>query len=136
MSEVKHQEAPKRPPWRPTVYDPAFCDKVIEWGRLGKSKTWMAAELGVCKRTIQLWEKAHPDFLAALSRAITLSQQWWEDAGQTGMTADKFNNGVWGKSMAARFPDEWREQQGIDLSGNLNVTEIKRTIVDPRNSDA
>jgi hypothetical protein len=38
--------------------------------------------------------------------------------------------------MAARFPDDWREKQDIDLNGTLQVTEVKRTIVDPRNPDA
>jgi hypothetical protein len=45
------------------------------------------------------------------------SQLWWEDAGQNGMTADKFNASVWSRSMAARFPDDWREVKGTELSG-------------------
>jgi hypothetical protein len=125
-----------RPPWRPTKYDESYCDKAIEWGRLGKSRTWIAAELGVCKQTLVNWENAHPDFLAALTRAKALEQQWWEDAGQNGMTGDKFNGQVWGRSMAARFPDDWREKSEVDQNVKVQVTEIKRTVVDPRNPDA
>lgn len=118
---------------RPTEYRPEMCEQVIEWGRQGKSKTWIAAELGVCKRTVQVWEEKHPDFVAALSRAATLSQQWWEDAGQTGMVSDKFNNGVWTKSMSCRFPDDWRdtsrqEQTGPD--GGPIKQEVSHTGID------
>lgn len=98
---------------RPTDYRPEYCDKVIEWGKLGKSKTWMAAEIGISKQTLYDWEKAHPEFLDATTCAITMSQRWWEDAGQNGMTANLFNSTVWAKNMAARFRDEWTERQEI-----------------------
>lgn len=128
MSETERQETPKRPPWRPTDYKPEFCERVIEWGRLGKSKAWMAAELGVAKSTLQLWEKVHPDFSAALSYAIALSQQWWEDSGQTGMTADKFNNGVWVRSMAARFPEDWRETTDQNVRMTVSQEEALKAL--------
>lgn len=95
---------------RPTKYHPSYCDRVVEYGRAGKSRAWIAAELGVVKQTLLNWASENPEFLDALEYANTLSQQWWEDAGQSGMTADKFNNGVWSRSMAARFPEDWREK--------------------------
>jgi len=101
---------------RPTDYDPSYCESVIEWGAQGKSKTWMAAEIGVSKQTLLNWEERHPEFFDAITRAMALSQQWWEDAGQTGMTADKFNSSVWSRSMAARFPDDWRENKGLEVT--------------------
>ena len=127
----------RNPPWRPTKYRAEYCDKVLEWGRAGKSRAWIAAELGVCKQTLVNWEQSHPNFLAALKRAKVLEQQWWEDAGQMGMVSPVFGGSVWARSMAARFPDDWREksEQDVNLNGKL-VTEIKRTIIDPRDSDA
>lgn len=124
------------PAGRPSEYDPSYCEKVIEWGAAGKSKTWMAAKIGICRDTIYQWERNHPEFSDALKRAKALEQMWWEDSGQDGMTGDKFNGQVWGRSMAARFPDDWREKSELDLNGKIQVTEIKRTIVDPRNPDA
>lgn len=103
----------KRPIGRPSDYDPAYCAMVEEWGKLGKSKAWMAAEIGISKQTLYDWEKAHPEFLDATTRAVTFSQQWWEDAGQSGMAADKFNSAVWVKNMAARFREEWTERQEV-----------------------
>ena len=122
---------------RPTDYDPSYCDKVIEWGRAGKSKTWMAAELDCTRQTLDNWAASHPEFLDALTRAITKAQAKWEDDGQTGMTSDKFNSSVWSRSMAARFPDEWREIKGTELTGKdggplaVKAEPATWTIVDP-----
>jgi hypothetical protein len=121
---------------RPTDYDPAFCDEVIEYGRAGKSLTWIATELGVVKQTVHNWMAAHPEFLDAMTRAKELSQRWWEDKGQEGMEQQGFNSSVWSRSMAARFPDDWREVKGTELTGKDGgaiqaVTKIERVIVDP-----
>lgn len=103
---------------RPSKYDPNMCQKVLEWGAEGKSKTQMAAKLGVSKQRLYDWERDHDEFRDALTRAMTLSQAWWEDKGQEGMTADKFNGSVWSRSMAARFPEDWRENKAIELTTN------------------
>lgn len=95
---------------RPTKYDPAMPAKIIAWGKLGKSRTWIAAELGITRETLNQWSKQHEDISDALTRAKLFEQQWWEDAGQIGMVSDKFNNGVWAKSMSCRFSDEWRDK--------------------------
>ena len=102
---------------RPSLYDPAHCDTAIEAGRAGKSLAWIAAELGVCKQTLHNWSNEYPEFLDALTRAKLLSQRWWEDTGQANMTAPGFNGSVWSRSMAARFPDDWREVKGSEISG-------------------
>jgi hypothetical protein len=108
------------PAGRPTDYKPEYCDLVLQWGRDGKSKAWMAAELDVTRQTLENWEKAHPEFLDAITRAMLKSQQWWEDKGQTGITLQGFGASVWSRSMAARFPDDWREKtetkQTVDLT--------------------
>lgn len=125
---------------RPSTYDPAYCDQVIEYGKQGKSVAWMAAEIGVHKDTIYEWAKVHPAFSDSLTRARLESQRWWEDAGQSGMVAPGFNASIWSRSMAARFPEDWREQKGVELTGAnggpLQVQAIERTIVDPQNPNA
>lgn len=102
---------------RPTDYREEYCEDVLDYGRAGKSVTWIATEIGVCKQTVHNWMAAHPEFLDAMTRAKELAQRWWEDAGQDGLTAGGFNGSVWSRSMAARFPDDWREIKGTELSG-------------------
>ena len=121
---------------RPTLYRAEYCEKAIAFGKLGKSRAWIAAEFGVSKPSIQRWEAAHPDFRAAMEIAKTFEQQWWEDAGQNGMFADKFSAPIWSRSMAARFSDDWREKSEVDMNSKVQITEVKRTIVDSRDPDA
>lgn len=121
---------------RPSVYDASFCDDVVSFGANGKSITWMAAELGVARQTVHNWMAEHPEFLDAMTRAQALSQQWWEDAGQNGMVGPGFNASIWSRSMAARFPDDWREKSETALTGAgggpLEIKEIRRVVVDPK----
>jgi len=102
---------------RPTTYDPEYCERVIEWGKQGKSVTWMAAELDVSRDTIYQWIAVNPEFSDAITRAKAKAQRWWEDAGQNGMLAPGFNAGVYTKSMAARFPEDWRDNSKVELTG-------------------
>lgn len=111
----------------PTKYDPKFCDLVIEKGEVGASIAEMAYECGVCRNTLKNWRKEHPDFLTALTRAELASQVWWEKEGRTGMKADKFNAAIWSRSMAARFPDDWREVKARDhTSSDGSMTPPRR----------
>jgi hypothetical protein len=129
---------------RPTEYKQEYCQQVIEYGKQGKSLTWMASELGVTKKTIHNWMEAFPEFLHAMEESRAHSQRWWEDAGQVNMLlaqgAGSFNASVWSRSMAARFPEDWRESKGVELTGAnggpVQVNEVRRTIVDPRPQDA
>jgi hypothetical protein len=106
---------------RPTTYDPTYCDRVVEYGKAGKSVAWIAAELDVHKDTIYEWMKVHPEFSDAMTRARLHAQKWWEDAGQDGLLMKpgegSFNASVWSRSMAARFPEDWRESKGVELTG-------------------
>lgn len=102
---------------RPTDYDPAYCEVVIALGKEGKSLTVMAAELGVSRDTIYEWSRVHQEFSDAITRAKVLSQAWWENTGQSAMFMPGFNASVWSRSMAARFPEEWRESSKTELVG-------------------
>jgi hypothetical protein len=106
-----------KPFGRPTLYDPSFCEKVIELGRQGKSPVQMAAEFDVVRQTLYNWAEEHPDFLAAFTRARELSQVWFENAGQTGLFTPGFNAALWSKQMSARFREEYTDTNKQELSG-------------------
>ncbi len=94
----------------------------------------MAANLGVDRDTLDNWAATNSDFFGALSLAKAFEQAFWEDLGFSGLSADRFNSGVWTKSMAARFPNEWRDSQNISAnhSGNMSVAHsIEFHVVDP-----
>ena len=124
---------------RPSDYSAQYCEQVVEFGKQGKSLTWMAANIGVAKSTLYLWEQTHPEFSDSLTRARQHAQAWWEDQGQDNMLLGpgmgSFNGSVWSRSMAARFPEDWREKSETALTGPggqpLQIESIKRVIVDP-----
>jgi hypothetical protein len=139
QSELASGDA-KHPGGRPTKYDPAFCEMVIEWGKQGKSKAWICAELEVVDQTLRNWTEAHPEFLEAMELAHKKSQQWWEDRGQVGMQGKTIDGSIWSRSMAARFPNDWREKTetknehsgpGGGAIPHEHVVEVRRTIVGP-----
>jgi len=128
----------KRPVGRPTKYDPAFCEQVVELGRNGKSIEQIAANLGVSTRVLFDWRDKHEDFLHALEYAKELELDWWETVGQTHMIenkeSDKLNASIWSRSMAARFPKKYREstkQEIVGAEGSPLLAGIQVTFVKP-----
>lgn len=118
----------KNPVGRPTKYDPKYCEEVLRMGAQGYSVVEMAAEIGVKRDTLETnWPDKHPDFLEAFTQAMQLSQSWWEKQGRIALFADKFQNALWARSMAARFPKDWRESKNIDHSGQVAVESTKDT---------
>jgi transposase len=130
-------EVAKRPVGRPTLYDPAYCDKVVKLGRIGKSVEQIAAILDVSLRTMYSWRDAHEEFLHALDDAKTYEQAWWEEQASSYMVenkeSDRLNATLWSRSMAARFPKKYREStkqeitgaEGMPLMSGIQVTFVK-----------
>lgn len=101
------------PVGRPTDYRAEYCERVIELGREGKSPAQIAAALDVARATLGLWADAHPEFMAAFTRAKDLSQAWFEDKGQEGLFIPGFNASLWSKQVSSRFRDDYTERQEI-----------------------
>ena len=122
---------------RPSEYRPEHCERVIELGRIGMSMVEMAANIGVSRKTLeQSWPSAHAEFFQALELARELSQSWWEAQGRVNLIMPKdsgtFQASVWSRSMAARFPRDWRENKGLDLTTGGESLNLAVTFVDPK----
>ncbi len=102
---------------RPTKYRPEMCEKVIALGAGGASKTEIAYELGVTRNTLDNWASENPDFLGAITRAKEAEQVWWEREGRGNLKTQGYQSSMWSRSMAARFPDEWRETTRNEHTG-------------------
>jgi hypothetical protein len=120
MTDTAHAPE-KRPVGRPTLYDPAYCEKVRELGCIGKSVEQICYQLNVSLRTIYLWRDAHEEFLHALDDAKTFEQAWWEEQASAYMVenkeSDRLNASIWSRSMAARFPKKYRESTKQEITG-------------------
>jgi hypothetical protein len=105
------------PRGRPSKYDPAYCDRVMELGSQGLSYEQISAQIGADRATMNRWADVHPEFRTALTRAKELEQAWWERVGQTALFADKFQAAVWSKSMSARFREKYTDKVSQEISG-------------------
>lgn len=113
------------PGGRPSTYDESYCDRVIELGNEGASIVEMAHEIGCARATLEAnWPAAHPEFLEALERAKLASQTWWERKGRENLEKNVFQQSVWSRSMAARFPHDWREKTETDLNVKGDLASI------------
>lgn len=107
------EEKPKA--GRPSIYDPKYCDMIIEAMRDGKSMLSFAASIGVARSTLNHWIDNRPDFADAVDRAKTAQAAWWET--QLCDTASGRAKGdarliIFGLSNAGAL--EWRDKQEID----------------------
>jgi len=127
----------KRPVGRPSLYDPAYCEKVVELGRLGKSVEQIASNLNLSLRVMYKWRDEHEEFMHAMEDAKQHEQAWWEEQAQAYMVenkeSDRLNASLWSRSMAARFPKKYRESvkqeitgaEGAPLLQGIQVTFVK-----------
>ena len=126
---------------RPTLFDPSYCDKVVELGALGKSVEQIATFMGVSLRVIYLWRDTYSDFMHALEDAKAAEMNWWEDQAQAYMLEHKdgakLNASIWSRSMAARFPKKYRESVKQEITGENGaplLTNIAVSFVNPNGS--
>lgn len=102
---------------RPSKYDPSYCEAIVAHMADGASMTSFAAEIDVCRATLNVWTAEYPEFLDAVSRAKAKCAAWWEktnrilaSTGTGNATACVFGL----KNMSA---DDWRDKQEYEHSG-------------------
>jgi transposase len=128
----------KRPVGRPSQYDPSYCQKAIELGKLGKSTEAIGAMFNVGTATLYRWRDEHEEFREALEIAKEHELLWWEEMAQGYMVerkdGDRLNASIWSRSMAARFPKKYRESTKTEITGADGaplLTGIQVTFVKP-----
>lgn len=106
------------PGGRPTDYRPEFCEQVVNLARIGMGRAEIAATLGVVRATLANWERAHPEFLAAMERAGEMSLAWWSEQGRKGIWAGKeFNAPAYSLQVRNRFPADFRDKVDLTHAG-------------------
>jgi hypothetical protein len=123
---------------RPTKYDPAMCDRVIELGVDGLTLAEMAGELDITRETLRMWCNEHPEFSCAVKAGVDKAQAWWEGQGRiaTFGGCDGFNATSYIFQMKNRFKEDWRDKVEQEHSGGVRVERVERLIVDPANPNS
>src|SRR3990167_4728510 len=106
---------------RPSDYRPELCEEAIELGKRGKSKAQIASAFGTSRPTLDKWADDNPEFLYAIKEAQAHALAWWEEAGQSGLFADKFNATAFIFQMKNRFREDYRDKTEQEHSGQVTV---------------
>jgi hypothetical protein len=111
---------------RPSKYNEAYDNLIVEEMSQGKSIAAFAAEIGVARSTIQEWEKQYPTFSVALKAGKAKCAAWWEERLRTIATNPQSGNvtaAIFGlKNMAS---EDWRDKQELEHSGTMTVQVVK-----------
>jgi transposase len=121
---------------RPSLYDPAYCEGIVEHCRDGSSITSYAAEIGVCRDTISEWASVHEEFSVAVKRAKAVCGAWWEKTARSNATDGKGNAVLCIFGLKNMAPEDWRDKIETEHSGTVRVDRVERAIVDPANTDS
>jgi hypothetical protein len=123
------------PAGRPSKYEPAFCEAVVEHMKDGASLTSFAASIEVARSTINEWIDAHPEFSEAVKRGKAGCAAWWEKQTRK-LAVDGGGNAtlcIFGlKNMAA---EDWRDKHELEHSGSV-ISKVEREIVRPPHPDS
>lgn len=125
------------PAGRPTKYDPAMCEAVIECGGQGMTLAEMAHELGISRDTLNEWRDSRPEFSAAVKDGLGAAQAWWEKQGRIATFGgiEGYNATSYIFQMKNRFSEDWRDKQDRELTGPnggpIAVSKVEWAVVDP-----
>lgn len=96
------------PAGRPTKYDPAFIDQLIEDARLGLSLTAFAGKIEVARSTINEWMGAHPEFSEAVKTHAAIRTRVLEEGLLSADMGPRVTARIFALKNAA--PEEWKDK--------------------------
>jgi len=134
------QAQQKRAPGQPTKYKPEYCAGIIEYLADGHSLVSYAATIGVNVASFLNWEATHPEFFAAKSLALQLSQKWWETKAMENLVTHegvKFSQSLWIFVVKNRFGyRDVREQEHSGPGGTpIQIAKLSATERDARHAE-
>ena len=107
------------PAGRPSAYDPAYCDQIVEFMSEGYSVTAFAGRIRVARQTIYNWAEAHPEFLDALNVGQAVAALWWEDRLRANAQTGEGNATPAIFALKNRASEDWREKIDLAHSGEI-----------------
>jgi hypothetical protein len=119
------------PGGRPTDYDPAYCEQVIEFLKDGYSVAAFAGHIGKAASTVELWRTKHPEFSEAVKVGQAGAVLWWENRARAVARGEDGNPTAVIFGLKNRAPDQWRDKTEQDVNATHNVRTITHRIVRP-----
>lgn len=118
------------PQGRPTLYDPKYCEEVVDFMSQGYSVTAFAGSIGVSRQTIYEWAGVHESFSDALNEGRARSAVWWENTLRTIASGGEGNATAAIFGLKNRVADEWRDKSVSEIEGKLQVEDVTKCDAD------
>lgn len=113
------------PAGRPTKYDEAYCEQLIDCMGNGLSLTAFAGVIGVARSTINEWMAAHSEFSEAVKRGQAKRVLYLERRLLDGEIGPRVTSHIFALKNAD--PEEWRDRRELTgADGAPLVVEIVR----------
>ena len=128
----------KGPGGRPSKYDPAYCEQIIDFMAQGYSVTAFAGSIRVSRATVYNWADERPEFLDALQTAQAIAALWWENRLRDVAEKNEGNATAAIFGLKNRAADDWRDKQAHEHTspdGSMTPTQIILRAADDDNSN-
>lgn len=105
-------------------YKPEYCEMAVEFGRQGKTRMELAAEIGVSKETIRNWEGKHKHFASALNMMEDYAVAWYQGIGRRALLGElKFDAVLYKFLTKSRFlkREEFKDQDQEVQDKQVNI---------------
>jgi hypothetical protein len=119
---------------RPSLFDPAYCDMVIEHMAKGHSLTSFAGVISVEPRTVERWaqdggDQSHPEFCRAVKVGRAKAVIWWEERARAVASGEDGNATMVIFGLKNRAKDDWADMTKTELSGEVRVNQGAREVL-------
>ena len=133
---------------RPTLYDPDYCDQLLEHMAQGYSFESFAGKIGTHRDTLYDWCDRHEEFLDARKTGQAVALYFYEKIGIAGTLGKLpgFNASMWCFQMKNRFNwtdrrEETTKMQITHQMGQPSLEELKKAleydqVVEPKKEEA
>jgi transposase len=129
--KAKPKALTARRPGQPTLYRPEYCERIVEYMSRGFSYDAFSGYIDVHVDTLYEWEKVHPEFSEAKSKAFSKCRMFWESIGINHITHQKdgeqLNASVWIFNMKNRF--KWTDRREDTVKTEVIDTKAKEDIL-------
>jgi len=118
------------PGGRPSKYDPAYCETVIDLMENGYSITEFAGSIRVARSTVYKWADEFPEFSDALNTGQAISALWWENRLRDVAEKNEGNATAAIFGLKNRAADDWRDKQAVDHTSSDGSMTPKPTMIE------
>lgn len=105
------------PAGRPSGYNPAYCEQVVDFLAQGYSLAAFAGSLRTSRASVYRWVDEHPEFRDAVKDGQAAAVYWWESAGKKLAETGEGNATAIIFGLKNRAADEWRDVKATEISG-------------------